>query len=91
MPGLLIILVIGFFLICSRSSAPGKTFLRMLIAMAGVVAVFLLLALIIPSRAEAFGTMAAVGGSSAQSPLALIISVHIGKQAPILPGKIPKL
>lgn len=63
----------------------------MVIAMAGVVAVFLLLALLIPSRAGAFGTMAAVGGVFAAIAAGVNHLVTVRKIGPITPGKFPKM
>lgn len=90
-PWLIIILLVGSWQICSRSSVPGKALLRMTLGFVGVFVFFLLLALLMPSKAEAFGTVAAVGGVFAAIDVGVNHLVTVRKTSPITPGKVPKM
>lgn len=62
----------------------------MVFGLVGVVVFFLLLALLMPSKAEAFGTMAAVGGVFGAIAVGVNHLVSVRKTSPATLGKVPK-
>lgn len=62
----------------------------MMLGLVAIVTVFLLLALIMPSKAEAFGTMAAVGGVFGALVVGVNHLVSVRKTGPFTLGKVPK-
>lgn len=62
----------------------------MVFGLVGVVLFFLFLTLLMPSKAEAFGTMAAVGGVFGPIAVGVNHLVSVRKAGPATLGKVPK-
>jgi ABC-type tungstate transport system substrate-binding protein len=84
MPLVGVAFLIAVVLISRRSSAPARTFLYMIGTVVAFLVVALLLALLIPSRAGALGSLAAIFG---QITGVLVGIAHIKS----LPPRIPQM